>query len=365
MLHAIIMAGGSGTRFWPESRDLRPKQLLRFVGERSMIQATVDRLKGLVPPERMLIATNARLSVVIGEQLPELPREAILGEPCKRDTAPCIGLAALIVSRHDREATMAVMPSDHVIGPDTAFQQAIEFAAALVEESPARIVTFGIRPSYPAEIFGYIERGQRLETDAAKKYRTLAPAYVVRQFREKPKADVARGYVDSGNFYWNSGIFVWRAATILDALRQHQPEMFAHLQRIADAFGRPDYATVLEREFAAIRGVSIDYAVMEHADDVAVIEAPYRWDDVGSWQALARLHGTDEHGNTVLGKHLGVNTAGTIVRGPNDHLIVTLGLEDCVVVHTPDATLVANKHDEESIRQVVKILQEKGWIEYL
>jgi mannose-1-phosphate guanylyltransferase len=365
MLHAIIMAGGSGTRFWPESRDLRPKQLLRFVGERSMIQATVDRLKGLIPPERMLIATNARLAGVIGEQLPELPAKAMLGEPCKRDTAPCIGLAALIVSRHDREATMAVMPSDHVIGPDVAFQQAIEFAAALVDESPGRIVTFGIRPTYPAEIFGYIERGDRLETAAAKKFGPLAPAFKVQQFREKPKAEVARGYVESGNFYWNSGIFVWRAATILDALRQHQPEMFAHLQRIAEAVGKPGYQEVLEREFAAIRGVSIDYAVMEHAQDVAVIEAPYRWDDVGSWQALARLHGTDENGNTVIGKHLGVNTSGTIVRSSDDHLIVTLGLNDCIVVHTPDATLVANKHDEESIRQVVKLLQEKGWSEYL
>jgi mannose-1-phosphate guanylyltransferase len=365
MLHAIIMAGGSGTRFWPESRDLRPKQLLQFSGERSMIQATVDRLKGLVPPERMLIATNAKLAGVIGEQLPELPAEAILGEPCKRDTAPCIGLAALIVARHDKDATMAVMPSDHVIGPDAAFQQAIEFAAALVDESPARIVTFGIRPTYPAEIFGYIERGDRLETAAAKKYSSLVPAFQVRQFREKPKADVARGYLESGNFYWNSGIFVWRASTILNALREHQPEMFAHLQRIAEAIGKPDYQAVLEREFAAIRGVSIDYAVMEHAQDVAVIEAPYRWDDVGSWQALARLHGTDENGNTILGKHLGVNTSGTIVRGPDDHLIVTLGLKDCVVVHTPDATLVANKHDEESIRQVVKLIQEKGWSEYL
>ena len=365
MLHAIIMAGGSGTRFWPESRDLRPKQLLRFAGERSMIQATVDRLQGLVPPERMLIATNARLAGVIAEQLPELPPEAILGEPCKRDTAPCIGLAALLVSRDDPDATMAVMPSDHVISPDAAFQQAIRFAAELVEESPARIVTFGIRPTYPAEIFGYIERGDRLESAAATKYKSLAPAFRVRQFREKPKADVARGYVDSGNFYWNSGIFVWRASTILQALRQHQPDMFAHLTRIAEAFGQPHYAAVLQQEFAAIRGVSIDYAVMEHADDVAVIEAPYRWDDVGSWQALARLHGVDEHGNTLIGKHLSVNTKGAIVRGPDDHLIVTLGLTDCIVVHTPDATLVANKHDEESIRQVVKLLQERGWTEYL
>ena len=365
MLHAIIMAGGSGTRFWPESRDLRPKQLLRFVGERSMIQATVDRLKGLVPPERMLIATNAKLTGAIGQQLPELPADAMLGEPCKRDTAPCIGLAALIVSRHDANATMAVMPSDHVIGSDEKFRQAIEFAAALVEESPGRIVTFGIRPSYPAETFGYIERGECLETAAAIKNRSLAPAFQVRQFREKPKADVAKAYLNSGNFYWNSGIFVWRAATILSALKQHQPEMYAHLQRIAEAFGKPDYSTVLNAEFAAIRGVSIDYAVMEHAQDVAVIEAPYQWDDVGSWQALARLHGSDANGNTIIGKHLGVNTSGTIVRGPTDHLIVTLGLKDCIVVHTPDATLVANKHDEEAIRQVVKLLQEKGWTEYL
>jgi mannose-1-phosphate guanylyltransferase len=187
----------------------------------------------------------------------------------------------------------------------------------------------------------------------------------VRKFREKPKADAAREYVASGNYYWNSGIFVWRAATILDALREHQPEMFQRLQRISESFGKPDYPSVLKREFTAIRGVSIDYAVMEHASDVAVIEAPYRWDDVGSWQALARLHGVDDNGNTVIGKHLAVNTSGTIVRGPADHLIVTLGLKDCVVVHTPDATLVANKHDEESIRQVVKLLQEKGWPELL
>ncbi|HEV3339750.1 MAG TPA: mannose-1-phosphate guanylyltransferase, partial [Pirellulales bacterium] len=282
MLHAIIMAGGSGTRFWPESRDLRPKQLLRFAGDRSMIQATVDRLEGLLPPERMLIATNAKLVEVVARQLPELPAESILGEPCKRDTAPCIGLAALIVSRHDAEATMAVMPSDHVIGPDAAFRQAIAFAAALVDESPARIVTFGIKPTYPAESFGYIERGERLATQAAAKFQSLAPAYQVRQFREKPKAEVAKGYVESGHFYWNSGIFVWRATTILEALRQRQPEMFEHLERISQAFGQPGYEVVFAREFAAIRGVSIDYAVMEHAKDVAVIEAPYHWDDVGS-----------------------------------------------------------------------------------
>ncbi len=361
MLHAVIMAGGSGTRFWPESRDLRPKQLLKLFGDRSMIQATVDRLGDLAPPERVLIATNVKLASAMAEQLPELPPAAILGEPHKRDTAPCIGLAAICVSRHDPDATMVVMPADHVIGPDDAFQDAILFAASLVDSHPGRIATFGIKPTYPAEIFGYIERGERLDVPEPGR----PAAYRVRQFREKPKAEVARQYLDAGNFYWNSGIFVWKAATIMQALAEHQPVMYAHLERIAAAYETPQFEMELEREFEAIQGVSIDFAVMEHAQDIVVIEAPYEWDDVGSWQALARLHGADADGNTVLAKHVGVKTRGTIVRGPQDHLIVTLGLEDCVVVHTPDATLVANKHDEESIRQVVKILQEKGWREYL
>ncbi len=226
---------------------------------------------------------------------------------------------------------------------------------------PGRIVTFGIKPTYPAESFGYIERGEELERAEAGH----PPAFQVRQFREKPKADVARQYLAAGNFYWNSGIFIWKAAAIMQALAAHQPAMYAHLERIAAAYDTPRFDEELEREFEAIQGVSIDFAVMEHAEDIVVIEAPYDWDDVGSWQALARLNGADAEGNTILAKHVGVNTRGTIVRGADDHLIVTLGLKDCVVVHTPDATLVANKHDEESIREVVKILQEKGWREYL
>ena len=364
MLHAVIMAGGSGTRFWPESRDARPKQLLSLAGERTMIQATVDRLGELVPPQRVLIATNARLTTAMREQLPALPAGAILGEPCKRDTAPCIGLSALFVTRDDPEAMMVVMPADHVIGPDAVFQDAIRFAASLVDERPGRIVTFGIRPDYPAEIFGYIERAEPLPSAVPASFGKAA-VYLVRQFREKPKADVARQYLAAGNFYWNSGIFIWKAATILQALAEHQPEMYERLQRIGAAFGRPDFEAVLAREFEAIRGVSIDYAVMEHAKDVVVVEAPFDWDDVGSWQAIARLRGADAEGNTIAAKHVGVNTTGTIVRGPADHLIVTLGLTNCVVVHTPDATLVANKHDEESIRQVVKLIKERGWEEYL
>ncbi len=365
MLHAVIMAGGSGTRFWPESRGARPKQLLRFFGDRTMIQATVDRLAALVPPERILVVTNEQLVGEIHKQLPQLPANALVGEPCRRDTAPCIGLAALMTVRDDPDGIMAVMPADHVISPDAAFAQAINLAAHLVEESPERLITFGIRPTYPAESFGYIERGAELPLGDRPAAVGDAPVYHVKRFREKPQSDVARQYVEAGSFYWNSGIFVWKAATILDELTARQAEMVAHLRTIADAIGSANYPKVLAREFGAIKGLSIDYAVMEQAQDVLVVEAPFSWDDVGSWQAIARLEGVDAQGNTVVGRHVGLRTAGTIVRGTEDHLITTLGVSDLIIVHTPDATLVANKHDEESIRQLVKLIAEHRWQQYL
>lgn len=360
MLHAIIMAGGTGTRFWPASTSDTPKQLLRLVGEATMLRQTFDRLGELVPNEQRLVVTNERLVAAVREQLPELPASAVVGEPCKRDTAPCIGLAALLVSRDDPDATMAVMPADHVIRPAEQFQTTIEQAAALVDESPGRIVTFGIKPTYPAEVFGYIHRGGSLASSLQN-----APAYQVQQFKEKPDAPTAEKYLASGEYYWNSGIFVWRATTILDALRERQPEMLAHLEKIVAAWDSPERDAVFEREFTAIKPISIDYAVMEHARDVAVIEAAFEWDDVGGWQSLARLEGTDDAGNTIIGRHLGLATEGTIVRTDDEHLVVTLGLTDCIVVHTPRATLVANKHDEERIREVVKELQSRGWTDAL
>ncbi len=364
MLHAVIMAGGSGTRFWPASRMARPKQLLNLAGERTMIQSTVDRLGELVEPNRVLIVTNRRLVPQIAQQLPELPPRAIIGEPCKRDTAPCIGLAAALVLKEDPEAVMVVMPADHVIRPEAAFRDAIRYALQLVEAEQRRIVTFGIKPTYPAQIFGYIERDGIVENEDAGT--TGQPrVFHVKQFREKPDAERAREYFESGRFYWNSGIFVWRAQTILDALQHYEPDMYSHLVPIADAVGCTTFEDVLEREFTAIRGKSIDYAVMEHYDNVVVMEAPFDWDDVGSWQALARMHGTDQDGNTRIGRNLTLRTSNSIIRSEDDHLVVTVGLDNVIVVHTPDATLVANKDDEEAIRDVVKLLEQQGWSEHL
>ena len=366
MLHAVIMAGGTGTRFWPLSRIALPKQLLNLAGSRTMIQATVDRLGDLVPPERTWVITNRSLVAPISEQLPGVARSRIVGEPCKRDTAPAVGLSALLVARGDPEATLVVMPSDHLIQPAAAFQAAIRQAADLVDAQPETIVTFGIKPTYAAETFGYIERGHPLPLPLGEgRGEGAGAAFEVARFREKPARSVAEQYLAAGTFYWNSGIFVWKARTILEALAKREPEMFGRLRAIGQAVGGADFDNVLDREFTAIRGKSIDYAVMEHHQPIVVIEAPFAWDDVGGWQALARSQGTDTDGNTAIGKHLGIRTTGSIFRTTGDHLVVTLGLNNTIVVHTPDATLVADKSQEEAIREVVKALEERGWKEYL
>lgn len=365
MLHAVIMAGGSGTRLWPESRAERPKQLLAIQGERTMVQQAVERLGDVVSLDRVLIATTQKLAAQVQEQLPQLPGEAILAEPYPRNTAPCIGLAAIRVLRDDPEATMAVMPADQVIQPAEQFQAAIRLAEALVEENPQRLITFGIRPTYPSEAFGYIEQGTPLESAAIG---PDAPAvHRVARFHEKPKAETAAEYLAAGRFLWNAGIFVWKARTILEQLARFEPDLFAHLERISAAMGKPEYAEVLPREFAAMEKISIDYAVMERATEVVVVEAPFAWDDVGSWRALERLHGANPSGNVIDAlRHLEIASTGSIVRCADPkHVVVLLGVEDLVVVVTPDATLVANKNNEEAIRQVIQQLGERGWKEYL
>jgi len=360
MLHAIVMAGGSGTRFWPASRAALPKQLLPLAGEHTLLEDTVGRLDGLVPPDRVMVVTSARLLDAVRRQLPRVPDRGLVGEPCKRDTAPCIGLAALLVSRHDPDATMAVMPSDHVIRPAETFRAAIAQAAALVDAAPGRLVTFGIKPTYPAESFGYIQQGERLPQASG-----AAAVFRVASFREKPPAAVAKDYLAAGTYLWNAGIFVWKAGTILEALAAHQPECLARLRTIVAAWDGPDRDAVFAREFNAIKGISIDYAVLEKATDVAVIEAPFSWDDLGGWSAVARQRGADAEGNTVVGRHLGIDSHGTIVHSSDDHLVVTMGLEDMLVVHTADATLVARRAHEEAVRKVVAELENRGWTDYL
>jgi mannose-1-phosphate guanylyltransferase len=367
MLHALIMAGGSGTRFWPASRRDVPKQLLPLVDERSMLRSTVDRLSGLVPPERIWPSVGTNLVAAVKAQLPEVPARTYVVEPCQRNTAPCIGLAALLMLRDDPDAVMVVLPADHAIVDVAAFQHAVKLADRLVAKPRKQLVTFGIKPTYASEGFGYIEQAEMITPPMGSFTAITAEVdvYQVVRFREKPSREQAEQFLAAGNFVWNSGMFVWRADVLVELLKEHQPEMVARLETIAAAHGTPDYDAVLAREFPEIKGISIDYAVMEHAPAIVAIEANFDWDDVGSWRSLVRLRGADDDGNTVVGRHLGLDTKNSIIRTSDDHLIATMGLKDLIIVHTPDATLVADKRDEESVRKLVQLLKERGWDGYL
>lgn len=356
MLHAIIMAGGSGTRFWPASRNRMPKQLLPLAGSTTMIQQTQARCAGLVDPARLWVVTNTLQADEIARQLPMLPTEHILVEPCARNTAPCVGLAVLHLLHVDPQAVMLVTPADQVITPIPAFQSAIQTGLSLIEEDHSRFVLFGIPPQYPATGFGYIEASKKALTEGV---------FPVESFKEKPDLATAQAYLASGRYFWNSGIFMWKAKNLWDALAQFEPGIVAGLHELKAHLGKPTYASALEDIFPTLKSISIDYAVLERAPQCVMIEAPFEWDDAGSWQALTRLNPPDEHHNTVLARHLGIQTRHCIIRGEPDHLIATYGVEGLIIVHTPDATLVADAADDQAVKQLVETLKQRGLTQYL
>jgi mannose-1-phosphate guanylyltransferase len=354
MLHALIMAGGGGTRFWPRSRQKRPKQFLVLGGQRSLLQLAFDRALAHVPPERTWVITAGAYREESARQLPNLPGERIVGEPCGRDTAACIGLGAALIACQDPSAVMIVMPADHMIEPVQEFRRAAHVAEQTAEEHPSSLITFGIVPTYPATGYGYIHRGPELAS------RQGIAVHRVRAFQEKPTQDVAERLIVSGEYFWNSGIFVWKAATILRVLEERQPRLFNAVQRIAEAWSTPEQEAVLRREYEALERISIDYAVMEHAKEVLVLQAPFRWDDVGSWLALERLHPQDAEGNTVLANHCGVKTTGCIIVSDDGHLIATAGVENLLIIQDGNATLVADRREESTVKQIVELLRKKG-----
>lgn len=357
MLHTVVMAGGSGTRFWPVSRQKRPKQFLTLFGEQSLIQQAVRRCANLSTAESTWIVTNAAHAVETARQLPEVAADHILIEPCGRNTAPCIALAAARLLAEDPQAVMLVTPADHVITPDEDFVAAVERATKAVQQDPSLLCLFGVVPDRPATGYGYIERGNKLPHGDR--------VYEVARFREKPDEQTAQSFLDAGNFFWNSGIFVWRADTILEALQEHSPDVMDVLDRFRSDIGTDRFSGSLEREFPAMPSISIDYAVLEHSRQVCVLEAPFTWDDVGTWSALARVHDQDEHGNTVLGQHVGINTRNSTIFSSDGHLVTTIGLEGCVVVHTERSTLVARLDDEAQIKELLAALKTAGLTEFL
>lgn len=358
MLHVVVMAGGSGTRFWPKSRRHRPKQLLTLHGASSMLRQTVDRVAPLVPPERVWVVTGADQAEAVRAQLPHVPAENVIAEPCPRDTSACVGLAAHQLLKVDPDATMLLLPADHVIEPASIFLRTVEAAAEVVESEPEAFIVFGVRPTRPETGYGYIERDELLGQPHG------VAMHAVSRFREKPDRATAEAFLSSGRFVWNAGIFVWRADTILAALRTHQPMLWEALERVGQALGTEAEAQAIELEYPTMDRLPIDKAVLEKAGNLRVLEVTYDWNDVGDWRALTTLLTTDSEGNAVQGSTHLVDTRDCIIVS-DEGLITTLGVEGLVIVQSGGATLVARRDQLDKLKGLVEGLERAGHGSYL
>jgi len=350
---AVVMAGGSGTRFWPMSRANLPKQLLPLLGSRSMIRETVERLFPLFDAERVFVVCGKAQKEAIERELEILAPEHVIDEPVARDTAGAVGLAAVFLEWRSPGAAFAALPADAYVGDVAIFQEALKAAFAAAEKGA--FVTFGVRPTRPATGYGYLERGER-----------IGQAFTVRRFLEKPDAARAKEFAASGEHFWNSGIFVWRADAVLEGFQKHLPEHHARLMTIRDALGTSRLPEVLRREFEALPKISIDYGLMEKASDVLMIEAPFAWDDVGSWSAVADRRPRDGAGNAVEALSSAVDTRNSVIVSSDDkHLIATLGVDGLVVVHTKDATLICPRDRAEDLKKLVDKIKADGHTGFL
>ena len=356
MRHAVIMAGGAGTRLWPLSRAARPKQLLRLGGRKSLLRQAYERLAGLLPPESVYVITNRMHLGLIAEELEELPAANLFGEPEGRDTANAVGLAAAILQRRDPEAVMGIFTADHIITPAREFAASVGKAFEMAERHGDALVTMGIRPTGPETGFGYVKRGPSVAQGV----------FEVERFAEKPSLELAKSYLASGDYFWNSGMFTWRVDTILDQLEERLPESHRGLREIAAAWDTPQRDAKLEAVYPRLKKISIDFAVMEQAPRVLVVEMACQWTDVGSWTALEAVLDTDDEGNVVAAPRVvNLGSHGTIVVSQDDHLIATIGLDDLIVVRSPEATLICSKRDAQRLKELVANLREKYGEQYL
>jgi mannose-1-phosphate guanylyltransferase len=349
----VVLAGGSGTRFWPKSRGARPKQFLAFGGTESLLTETLERAAAVAPVERTLVITAAQHVGLAREQAPRVPAEQVVGEPAARDTAAAIGLAATLVAARDPEALLLVCPADHRIATVAQFATAARAAASLVVEDPERIVVFGIAPSHPATGYGYIERGASLGA------REGLACHDVLRFHEKPVRAKAEEYLASGRFSWNAGLFAFRARTVQGEIARQMPELARGLAEIGATAGSDRFAATLARVFPTLPKKAFDHGVMEGAARRALVIPAYSWDDVGSFTALARARPADGDGNVALGRLVADGAKDNIVDA-GDGLVALLGVEGLVVVHTPDVTLVCQRERAEEVKGLLEKLKLRG-----
>ncbi len=345
-LFAVIMAGGVGSRFWPRSRSKTPKQLLKIFGENTMIQETVNRLNGLVKNENVFVITNQIQRDKIIEQLPQIPEKNIIAEPFGKNTAPCIGLSAAIINKIDPDSVIVTLPADHLILDENKFKDTLQKASDFAYQNES-LVTIGIVPTRPETGYGYIQIGED----------EVSPGiFKVQTFAEKPNLATAKRFVKSGDFYWNSGMFIWRSDTILHEIEKHMPDLFHGVTQLREAYGKENFEEVLRKVYGEVKSISIDYGVMEKSNIVYLIKGKFDWNDVGSWEAVYRLSPHDEHGNAKIGDVYTEKTFGSYIFN-KEKFTAVIGLDNVVVIETPDALLVCNRDEAQKVKGVVDFLK--------
>lgn len=355
MDYAVIMAGGTGKRLWPLSRKKRPKQVLKLLDGQTLLRRCFERLSPIFDTRNIIILTNAGYADLIRENLPELPFNNVIAEPIVRDTAGTVGLAAAVLTKYDPDAIIAVITADQIIEPAEAVQQAFKDALAFVNNNPDRTITFGIQPTFPDTQLGYIKC-----TDAQKCPDCKNEIYAVEEFKEKPDEETAKQYLDTGQYFWNSGMFVWKAKTILANLAKFLPEAAEPLQKIQADWDSPNQQKTLQEWFAKLPKVSIDYAVMEKAEQVYAIKLDCRWLDIGSFAALADIISSDRDNNIVVAgsSELLDCKSSIFITEDKRHLIAAIGLENMVIAHSPDATLVCHIDQTHRLKELLDLIKQ-------
>ncbi len=346
-LYAVIMAGGKGERFWPQSRQANPKPLLKLVGDLTLIEQTVDRLKLLIPTENIIIITNKDYISPMISLLPQLPASNVIGEPVGKDTAPCIALATSIIQARNtsKDATMIVLPADHVIKDTQYFVSTLK--DCIVQARKNKIVTIGIEPGFPSTGYGYIHCGEQISENCETKFfKSLG-------FKEKPDLKTATRFIEEKCYKWNSGIFIWTIGTISAAFKKYTPSIANAIEKISQAITKNEFSKNLDEIYPSFEKVSIDYAIMEKTENVVVAEFASYWDDVGSWTALRNQIHPSENNNIIRGLVLPLDTENSIIVSDSNHLIATVDLKDVIVVHTDDVTLVCNAKSAQKIKELV------------
>jgi len=362
MNYAVIMAGGTGKRLWPLSRKKRPKQVLRLFGGHTLLYHCYHRLVEIFDEDKIIVLTNASYVDIVHENLPQLPKENIIAEPAVRDTASAIGLAATVLSKRDTDATMAVLSADHIIEPTENLQAALKDGLNCINKNPQCLMVFGIEPTTPSTQLGYIKCVDPVEAKSC-----INKVYMVEAFKEKPDLKTAKQYVKAGDFFWNSGIFVWKAKTILDYLRKFLPESTEPLTKISDAWETDNQQQQLNEWFPKLPKISIDFAVMEKASNVHAIKLDCKWLDMGSFNALAEIITSDEHDNVVTAElYELIDCKNTIVvTEEHDHLIAAIGVKDMVVAHSKDATLICPADQTHRLKELLENIENKTGEQFL